>query len=74
MSTIEIAMRVAGYKRPAERDGCRNCAHRKSAKAFMGGVPVLECTRGGYMVSPNAICNHHQLAGIAARKPQETDQ
>lgn len=57
-----------GYKAPAERDGCRNCAHRSAAAlgADPDGRIAFNCKLGGFFVAPGGICSKHQLTGIAA--------
>ena len=55
-----------GYKAPAERDGCRNCAHRSAAAlgADPDGRIAFNCKLGGFFVAPGGICSKHQLPGI----------
>ena len=57
-----------GYQPPAQRDGCRNCAHRSAAAlgADPDGRIAFNCKLGGFFVSPRGICNNHQPAGIAS--------
>ncbi len=66
MGTIATAKAVAHYQEPAARGlpGCHNCQHMRMMPSQLG-FRRPECSRLGFLVSPLAICKHHQVKAIS---------
>jgi len=64
MGSIQSRLLAIGYRTPAQRDNCRNCA--KSVQITKDVAwPETECGRYGFRTKPMAVCNQHEPKGRA---------
>lgn len=51
--------KAMGYLNANQRPCCRNCAHAKQGAASQDDFYPWRCTRGGFGVTSQAVCNEH---------------
>lgn len=72
MGSIQSRLLAIGYRTPAQRDNCRNCAN---SVQITKGVewPETECWRYGFRTKPMAVCNQHEPKVRAQSTPVNCD-